>query len=46
MLQTIRKAAGRSVEELVPLTHEQVVEVANRARPHFIALVKSWMAEV
>lgn len=28
-------------EELEPLTHEQVVEVANRTRPKFISLVKS-----
>jgi purine-nucleoside phosphorylase len=33
-------------EELEPLTHEQVVEVANRTRPHFISLVKSLVAEV
>ncbi len=33
-------------EELEPLTHEQVVEVANRTRPHFISLVKSLIAEV
>jgi len=33
-------------EELEPLTHEQVVEVANRTRPRFIALVKSIVAEV
>ncbi len=28
-------------EELEPLTHEQVMEVANRTRPRFISLVKS-----
>lgn len=28
-------------EELEPLTHEQVIAVANRARPTFISLVKS-----
>jgi purine-nucleoside phosphorylase len=33
-------------EELAPLTHEQVVEVANRTRPRFISLVKSIVNEV
>lgn len=33
-------------EELEPLTHEQVVEVANRTRPKFIQLVKKIVAEV
>lgn len=33
-------------EELEPLTHEQVVEVANRTRPRFISLVKSIVTEV
>ncbi|MFC4078164.1 purine-nucleoside phosphorylase [Salinithrix halophila] len=33
-------------EELEPLTHEQVVEVANRTRPRFIQLVKGILAEV
>ncbi|MGE5701053.1 MAG: purine-nucleoside phosphorylase [Clostridia bacterium] len=33
-------------EELEPLTHEQVVKVANETRPRFIALVKSIVAEV
>jgi purine-nucleoside phosphorylase len=33
-------------EELEPLTHEQVVEVANRARPKLISLVKSLIGEV
>nr|WP_026174244.1 purine-nucleoside phosphorylase [Effusibacillus pohliae] len=33
-------------EELEPLTHEQVVEVANRTRPTFISLVKGFLAEV
>lgn len=33
-------------EELEPLTHEQVVEVANRTKPKFIALVKAFVREV
>jgi len=33
-------------EELEPLTHEQVVEVANRAKPIFIELVKGFVGEV
>ncbi|MDR6224576.1 purine-nucleoside phosphorylase [Desmospora profundinema] len=33
-------------EELEPLTHEQVVEVANRTKPRFIQLVKGIIAEV
>ncbi|WP_456278442.1 purine-nucleoside phosphorylase [Bacillus sp. AK128] len=33
-------------EELEPLTHEQVVEVANRAKPKFIKLVKEFLATV
>ncbi|MFC4767252.1 purine-nucleoside phosphorylase [Effusibacillus consociatus] len=33
-------------EELEPLTHEQVVEVANRTRPKFISLVKGFLSEV
>lgn len=33
-------------EELEPLTHEQVMEVANRTRPKFITLVKGFLAEV
>ncbi len=33
-------------EELEPLTHEQVMEVANSTRPRFIALVKQIAAEV
>ncbi|MBN2909773.1 purine-nucleoside phosphorylase [Polycladomyces sp. WAk] len=33
-------------EELEPLTHEQVVEVANRTRPRFIRLVKGIIKEV
>ncbi|WP_139489256.1 purine-nucleoside phosphorylase [Brevibacillus dissolubilis] len=33
-------------EELEPLTHEQVVAVANRTRPQFISLVKNIVAEV
>ncbi|WP_025026157.1 purine-nucleoside phosphorylase [Caldalkalibacillus mannanilyticus] len=32
--------------ELEPLTHEQVVEVANRTRPKFISLVKEIVAKV
>lgn len=33
-------------EELEPLTHEQVVEVANRTKPRFIQLIKGILAEV
>jgi len=33
-------------EELEPLTHEQVVEVANRTKPKFISLVKEIVAKV
>ncbi|PTX50878.1 purine-nucleoside phosphorylase [Melghirimyces profundicolus] len=33
-------------EELEPLTHEQVVEVANQTKPRFIRLVKGILAEV
>ncbi|MCF6093469.1 purine-nucleoside phosphorylase [Microaerobacter geothermalis] len=33
-------------DELEPLTHEQVVEVANRAKPKFIKLVKAVVSEV
>ncbi|WP_124727267.1 purine-nucleoside phosphorylase [Staphylospora marina] len=33
-------------EELEPLTHEQVVEVANRTKPLFMNLVKGILAEV
>jgi purine-nucleoside phosphorylase len=33
-------------EELEPLTHEQVVEVANRTKPRFINLVKNIVATV
>jgi purine-nucleoside phosphorylase len=33
-------------EELEPLTHEQVLEVANRTRPRFIQLVKGIVREV
>ncbi|RKN84655.1 purine-nucleoside phosphorylase [Paenibacillus ginsengarvi] len=33
-------------EELEPLTHEQVMEVANRTKPKFAALVKSFVREV
>jgi purine-nucleoside phosphorylase len=33
-------------EELEPLTHEQVVAVANRTKPNFIALVKAFVREV
>jgi len=33
-------------EELEPLTHEQVVAVANRTKPKFIKLVRSFVREV
>lgn len=33
-------------EELEPLTHEQVMKVADRTRPKFIALVKGFLAEL
>lgn len=33
-------------EELEPLTHEQVVEVANRTKPVFIELVRQFVREV
>ncbi|OEH93596.1 purine-nucleoside phosphorylase [Bacillus solimangrovi] len=33
-------------EELEPLTHEQVMETANRTRPKFIKLVKEFLATV
>lgn len=33
-------------EELEPLTHEQVVKVADRTRPKFIGLVKGFLAEI
>ncbi len=33
-------------DELEPLSHEQVVRVANQARPKFISLVKQFIAEV
>jgi purine-nucleoside phosphorylase len=33
-------------EELEPLTHAQVVEVANRTKPRFIQLVKEFLATV
>jgi purine-nucleoside phosphorylase len=33
-------------EELEPLTHEQVVAVANRTKPKFIALVKAFVRKV
>lgn len=33
-------------EELEPLTHEQVMEVANRTKPKFISLVKEFLAAV
>ncbi|WNR42515.1 purine-nucleoside phosphorylase [Paenibacillus roseipurpureus] len=33
-------------EELEPLTHEQVVAVANRTKPKFIALVKAFVREL
>lgn len=33
-------------EELEPLTHEQVIEVANRTKPRFITLVKAVVAKL
>jgi purine-nucleoside phosphorylase len=33
-------------EELEPLTHEQVVAVANRTKPKFVALVRAFVREV
>lgn len=33
-------------DELEPLTHEQVVKIANQTRPKFISLVKGWLKEV
>ncbi|BAU29120.1 purine-nucleoside phosphorylase [Aneurinibacillus soli] len=33
-------------EELAPLTHEQVMEVANRTRPRFLSLVKAIMPDL
>jgi purine-nucleoside phosphorylase len=33
-------------EELEPLTHEQVVAVANRTKPKFAQLVRSFVREV
>jgi purine-nucleoside phosphorylase len=33
-------------EELQPLTHEQVVAVANRTKPKFVALVRAFVREV
>ncbi|MXQ52179.1 purine-nucleoside phosphorylase [Shimazuella alba] len=33
-------------EELEPLTHEQVMETANRTKPKFIQLVKGFISEV
>lgn len=33
-------------DELEPLTHEQVVAVANRAKPTFIKLVKQIVSDV
>jgi purine-nucleoside phosphorylase len=33
-------------EELEPLTHEQVVEVANRTKPIFMNLIKGIIQEV
>lgn len=33
-------------DELEPLTHEQVVKIANQTRPKFISLVKGWLQEV
>lgn len=33
-------------DQLEPLTHEQVVKIANEVRPKFIRLVKSWLRRV
>ncbi|HCX79309.1 MAG TPA: purine-nucleoside phosphorylase, partial [Firmicutes bacterium] len=33
-------------DELEPLTHEQVVKVANEIRPKFISLVRGWLRQV
>lgn len=33
-------------DELEPLTHEQVVKIANEVRPKFIALVRGWLRRV
>ncbi len=33
-------------DQLEPLTHEQVVKIANKTRPKFISLVKGWLQEV
>jgi purine-nucleoside phosphorylase len=33
-------------EELEPLTHEQVVAVANRTKPMFIELVRNFVRDV
>ncbi|SES62444.1 purine-nucleoside phosphorylase [Anaerobranca gottschalkii] len=33
-------------DHLEPLTHEQVVKIANQTRPKFIKLVKGWLKEV
>lgn len=33
-------------DNLEPLTHEQVVKIANQTRPKFIDLVKGWLKEV
>lgn len=33
-------------DELEPLTHEQVVKIANQTRPKFIALVRGWLKRV
>ncbi len=33
-------------DQLHPLTHEQVVKIANQARPKFIQLVRGWLKQV
>lgn len=33
-------------DELEPLTHDQVVKVANETRPKFISLVRGWLRQV
>jgi len=33
-------------DELEPLTHEQVVKIADQTRPKFINLVRGWLEQV
>jgi purine-nucleoside phosphorylase len=33
-------------DELEPLTHAQVVKIANETKPKFIALVRGWLRQV